>query len=167
MAHTFNPSTWETEADGFLSSRTAWYTEWVPGQPGLQKETLSRKTKQNKQTNKKGSIYYQRKQFQFYQLHQSFLTSREPQTRPEGELDAKGRCFFLIPRPCHFFCFQATGQAGLLLLITRRDHRLLPKRTFHWSKFLTMAGATVSYRPQSNRLLFLILELICFFRHEL
>jgi hypothetical protein len=40
---------------GFLSSRPAWSTEWVPGQPGLYRETLSRKnkTKQtNKQTNK-------------------------------------------------------------------------------------------------------------------
>ena len=48
MAHAFNPSTWEAEAGGFLSSRPAWTTEWVPGQPGLHRETLSRKTKQNK-----------------------------------------------------------------------------------------------------------------------
>ena len=26
-AHTFNPSTWEAEAGGFLSSRPAWYTK--------------------------------------------------------------------------------------------------------------------------------------------
>jgi hypothetical protein len=26
-AHTFNPSTWEAEAGGFLSSRPAWSTE--------------------------------------------------------------------------------------------------------------------------------------------
>jgi hypothetical protein len=31
--------------------RPAWSTKWVPGQPGLQRETLSQKT--NKQTNKK------------------------------------------------------------------------------------------------------------------
>jgi hypothetical protein len=31
-----------------VSSRSAWCTEWVPGQPGLHRETLSRKTKQNK-----------------------------------------------------------------------------------------------------------------------
>jgi hypothetical protein len=31
----FNPSTWEAEADGSLSSRPAWYTEQIPGQPGL------------------------------------------------------------------------------------------------------------------------------------
>jgi hypothetical protein len=51
VAHAFNPSTWEAEAGGFLSSRPAWSTEQVPGQPGLHRETLSRKTKTN-QTNK-------------------------------------------------------------------------------------------------------------------
>ena len=45
LVHTFNPSTWEAEACRFLSSRPAWSTEWVPGQPGLQRETLSWKTK--------------------------------------------------------------------------------------------------------------------------
>jgi hypothetical protein len=45
VAHAFNPSTQEAEAGEFLSSRPAWYTKWVPGQPGLYKETLSRKTK--------------------------------------------------------------------------------------------------------------------------
>jgi hypothetical protein len=47
VAHTFNPSTWEAEAGGFLSSRPAWSTEWVPGQPGLHRETLSRRNKKN------------------------------------------------------------------------------------------------------------------------
>ena len=51
VAHTFNPSTWEAEAGEFLSSRPAWSTKWVPGQPGLYRETLSPKTKQTK-TNK-------------------------------------------------------------------------------------------------------------------
>jgi major histocompatibility complex class I len=27
VVHAFNPSTWETEAGGFLSSRPAWSTE--------------------------------------------------------------------------------------------------------------------------------------------
>jgi hypothetical protein len=49
VAHAFNPSTWEAEAGGFLSSRPAWSTEQVPGQPGLHRETLSRKTKKTKQ----------------------------------------------------------------------------------------------------------------------
>ena len=33
VTHAFNPSTWEAEAGGSLSSRTAWSTEQVPGQP--------------------------------------------------------------------------------------------------------------------------------------
>jgi hypothetical protein len=49
VAHAFNPSTQETEAGRFLSSRPAWSTKWVPGQPGLYRETLSRKTKNKKQ----------------------------------------------------------------------------------------------------------------------
>jgi hypothetical protein len=52
VVYAFNPSTWEAEAGGFLSSRPAWSTEWVPGQPGLHRETLSRKTKK-----KKNSLY--------------------------------------------------------------------------------------------------------------
>jgi hypothetical protein len=52
VAHAFNPSTREAEAGGFLSSRPAWSTEWVPGQPGLHRETLSRKTKKTKQNKK-------------------------------------------------------------------------------------------------------------------
>jgi hypothetical protein len=53
VAHAFNPSTWEAEAGGFLSSRPAWSTEWVPGQPGLHRETLSRKTNQPTKKNQK------------------------------------------------------------------------------------------------------------------
>jgi hypothetical protein len=45
VAHAFNPSTWEAEAGGFLNSRSAWSTEWVPGQPWLHRETLSQKKK--------------------------------------------------------------------------------------------------------------------------
>jgi hypothetical protein len=44
VVHTFNPSTREAEASGFLSSRPAWSTKWVPGGPGLHRETLSWKT---------------------------------------------------------------------------------------------------------------------------
>jgi hypothetical protein len=51
VAHAFNPSTWEAEEGGFLSSRPAWSTKWIPRQLGLHRETLSRKT--NKQTNKR------------------------------------------------------------------------------------------------------------------
>jgi hypothetical protein len=45
VAHAFNPSTREAEAGGSLSSRPAWSTEGVPGQPGLYRETLSKKKK--------------------------------------------------------------------------------------------------------------------------
>jgi hypothetical protein len=38
-------------AGRFLSSRPAWSTEWVPGQPGLHRETLSQKNKNKKPTN--------------------------------------------------------------------------------------------------------------------
>jgi hypothetical protein len=46
VARAFNPSTWEAEAGRFLSSRPAWSTEWVPGQPGLYRENLSQTNKQ-------------------------------------------------------------------------------------------------------------------------
>jgi hypothetical protein len=48
VAHAFNPKTWEAEAGEFLSLRAACSTEWVPGQPGLHRETMSRKNKQTK-----------------------------------------------------------------------------------------------------------------------
>jgi hypothetical protein len=40
VVHAFNPRTQEAEAGGFLSSRPAWSTEQVPGQPKLHRETL-------------------------------------------------------------------------------------------------------------------------------
>jgi hypothetical protein len=51
VAHAFSPSTWKAEAGGFLSSRPAWSTEWVPGQPGLYRETQSQKNQTPKPTN--------------------------------------------------------------------------------------------------------------------
>jgi hypothetical protein len=57
MAHTFDPSTWEAKAGRFLSLRPAWSTEWVPGQPGLHRETLSWKTKQNKTKQDTHNLY--------------------------------------------------------------------------------------------------------------
>jgi hypothetical protein len=53
VAHAFNPSTREAEASGFLSLRPTWSTKWVPGQPGLHRETSSRKTKTKTTTNNK------------------------------------------------------------------------------------------------------------------
>jgi hypothetical protein len=52
VVHTFNPSTWEAEAGRFLSSRPAWSTEQVSGQPRLHKETLSRKPGEKKRTSR-------------------------------------------------------------------------------------------------------------------
>jgi hypothetical protein len=52
VAHTLNPSILEAEAGRFLSSRPAWSTKWIPGQPGLYRETLSQnKTRQDKNNN--------------------------------------------------------------------------------------------------------------------
>jgi hypothetical protein len=45
VAHTFNPSTWEAEAGGFLSSRTAKATQRNP-------VSKNKKTKNKKQTKK-------------------------------------------------------------------------------------------------------------------
>jgi hypothetical protein len=53
VAHAFNPSTQEAEAGEFLSSRPAWSIEWVPGQPGLYRETLSRKNQKRKKKKKR------------------------------------------------------------------------------------------------------------------
>jgi hypothetical protein len=53
VAHAFNPSTWEAEARGFLSLRPTWSTAWVPGQPGIHRETLSRKIQKTKTKPKK------------------------------------------------------------------------------------------------------------------
>ena len=53
VAHAFNPSTREAEAGSFMSSRPAWSTNWVPGQPGLHRETLSQKNKKQKKKKKK------------------------------------------------------------------------------------------------------------------
>jgi hypothetical protein len=45
VAHAFNPSTWEAEAGGSLSSRPPWSTKRVPGQPRQHREILSQKKK--------------------------------------------------------------------------------------------------------------------------
>jgi hypothetical protein len=61
LAHTFNPSTWEAEAGGFLSSKPAWSIEWVPRQPGLHRETLSRKKKKRKKERKRKKLLTENK----------------------------------------------------------------------------------------------------------
>ena len=67
--HTFNPSTWEAAAGGSPSSSPAYSVEWILGQPGLHRETLSskreRQTKRerdrdrerNKETEKQGQTH--------------------------------------------------------------------------------------------------------------
>jgi hypothetical protein len=50
--HSFNPSTQEAEAGGSLSLKPAWFKECIPGQPGLQKETVL-KNKNKKKEGKK------------------------------------------------------------------------------------------------------------------
>jgi hypothetical protein len=59
VVHTFNPSTWKAEADGFLCSRTAWSTvEFKDSQgytvkPCLEKQkTKQKKNQKNKKKNK-------------------------------------------------------------------------------------------------------------------
>jgi hypothetical protein len=54
VVHGFNPSTWEAGAGGFVSFRPAWSTEWVPGQPGLHRETLSQNQKKKKKESHPG-----------------------------------------------------------------------------------------------------------------
>jgi hypothetical protein len=56
VVHAFNSSTREAEAGGFLSSRPAWSTKWAPGQPGLYRETLSQKTKQQQRSRMEGKL---------------------------------------------------------------------------------------------------------------
>jgi hypothetical protein len=55
VVHAFNPSTQEAEAGRFLNSRPAWSTKWVPGQPGLHRETLSLEEKKDEE---EGGAYY-------------------------------------------------------------------------------------------------------------
>jgi hypothetical protein len=46
VVYAFNPSTREAGAGRFLSSRQAWSTKCVLGQPGLHRETLSQNKKE-------------------------------------------------------------------------------------------------------------------------
>jgi hypothetical protein len=57
VVHAFNPSTWEAEAGRFLSSRPAWSTKLVPGQPELHRESLSQKKQKQKTEEGKSSLF--------------------------------------------------------------------------------------------------------------
>ena len=48
LAHAFNPSTWEAETGGFLSSRPAWFTEFQDSQGYTEKLCLEKKKKKKK-----------------------------------------------------------------------------------------------------------------------
>ena len=48
VAHAFNPSTWEAEEGGFLSSRPAWSTEFQGGQSYKEKPCLKTNKKDRK-----------------------------------------------------------------------------------------------------------------------
>ena len=72
MAHAFNPSTQEAEAGGFLSSRPAYSTEWVPGQdsegytekPWLEKQNKKQKQKQKQKDKEEHFIHVKGKIYQ-------------------------------------------------------------------------------------------------------
>ena len=49
MSHTFNLSTQEAESGRSLSSKPAWSTEQVLGQPGLHRQILSGRKKKGKE----------------------------------------------------------------------------------------------------------------------
>jgi hypothetical protein len=63
VVHAFNPSTWEAEVGRFLSLRPACSTKWVPRQPGLHRETLSRKKKKKRFVSYHHSLARSRKEF--------------------------------------------------------------------------------------------------------
>jgi hypothetical protein len=44
VVHTLDSSTWEAEAGKSTSLRPVWPTDWISGQPGLYRETLSQTT---------------------------------------------------------------------------------------------------------------------------
>jgi hypothetical protein len=53
VAHTFNPSTWEAEAGGFLSSRTARATQRNPVSKNKKQNKTKQKQKKKKRKKKK------------------------------------------------------------------------------------------------------------------
>ena len=56
MAHAFNPSTWEAEAGGFLSSRPAWSTEFQDSQGYTEKPCLEKPKKKKAFVNYAGVV---------------------------------------------------------------------------------------------------------------
>jgi hypothetical protein len=62
VAHTFNLSTWEAEADGSLNSRPAWATQWVPGQPKWQSQPWNTEKSLRSEGKADQASYIQRRQ---------------------------------------------------------------------------------------------------------
>ena len=119
-AHTFKPSIRKAEAGGFLSSRPAWSTKWVPGQPGLQSEfqdslgytkkpCLENKTKQNK-TNKQTN-----KQKKTGERWQCYLLSLDTSCW-FGTSSCLGASLIFISSPCFFFAHN---------YLTNRDQQVI------------------------------------------
>ena len=63
VAHAFNPSTWEAEAGTPMNLRPTWSTEWVSGEPELQRETLFQNKQTNKQKTQQNKITTKQNQF--------------------------------------------------------------------------------------------------------
>jgi hypothetical protein len=74
VAHTFNPSTWEAEAGGFLSLRPAWSkNEFQDSQGYTEKPCLEKKTNKQKKTTKKNQTLCCSYQFVILPLTRSRL----------------------------------------------------------------------------------------------
>ena len=56
VVHTFNPSTWEVEAGGFLSLRTAWSTKWFQDSQGYTEKPCLKKPKKKKKKRRLGNV---------------------------------------------------------------------------------------------------------------
>jgi hypothetical protein len=72
LVHAFNPSTWEAETDGSLSSRPVWSSEQVPGQPGLHRETLTQEKRKTLGGGEKKKAFTFSFSFFFFSNKQTF-----------------------------------------------------------------------------------------------
>jgi hypothetical protein len=100
VAHAFNPSTWEAEAGGCLNSRPAWSKEWVPGQPGLHRETMSQKKQKQKQ---KQNL---EKDTHKSQYTYDFLNLNEWKSNPQWDSPSHALGQLIIGFVCLFVCFK-------------------------------------------------------------
>jgi len=92
MGNAFNLSTQEVVRRIPPSSRPAWSTEQVLGQPGLHRESLSQKTNKqtNKQTNKlKSNQTKHLPPKQTYKKQASKQACKNPQPHEKGKLGTK------------------------------------------------------------------------------